>query len=165
MKDFTPADRLKWLAVNVVVAAVAVPLSFVLWRTPPGVAAPPSSMLPYFVPIGVVIPALSLGFGVAFVLFGGKLFRSSQPSGLSRASFLSIWWLLVNWWPHSNFHRVANGWATIVVIDYVFHATVIIATCVVAVFFLSAMRARQGAGPVDSSIRDVQSARAMTGES
>ena len=165
MNDFTPADRLKWLAVTVVVAAAAVPLSFLLWRTPPGVATPPSDILPFLVPIGVVVPALSLGFGVAFMLFGRNLLRTAKPSGLSRASFVGIWWLLVNWWPHSNFHRVASGWANIVVIDYVFHTTVIIATCVVAAFFVSAMRQRRDADPVAPSIRDLESAPATSGGS
>ena len=165
MNDFTLTDRLKWLAVTVVVAAVAVPLSFVLWKTPPGVATPPSSILPFFLPIGVVIPALSLGFGVAFMLFGRNLLRTDKPSGLSRASFVSIWWLLVNWWPHSNFHRVASGWANIVVIDYVFHTTVIIATCVVAAFFVSALRERRGADRPAAGIRDLEPTRAAGGGS
>ncbi|MDQ2943935.1 MAG: hypothetical protein M3R21_09755, partial [Candidatus Dormibacteraeota bacterium] len=89
----------------------------------------------------------------------------NQPSALSQASFVSIWWLLVNWWPHSNFHRVANGWANVVVIDYVFHTTVIIAACVLAVFFISVMRERQGAGQINTGIRDLESTRAIRGGS
>lgn len=164
MSDFTVTDRLRWFLVSVGVAAVAVPLSFVLWRTPPGVAGPPPGVLPFLVPIGVVIPALAFGFGVAFMLFGRKLFGATRPSALSRASFLSIWWLLVNWWPHSNFHRVSNGWANVVVIDYFFHTTVIIATCVVAAFFLSVMRERKGAGQI-TGVRDLESALAVKGGS
>ena len=165
MNNFTVADRLRWFAVTLIVAGAAVPLSFVLWRTPPGVATPPAGLLPFFVLIGVVIPALSLGLGVAFVLFGRKLLPTNQPSALSSASFVSIAWLLVNWWPHSNFHRVANGWANVVLIDYVFHTTVIIASCVLAAFFLSVMRERQGAGQIETGIRDLESARAIKGGS
>ena len=145
MNEFTVADRLKWLAVTVIVAAAAMPLSFVLWRTPPGVATPPASLVPFFLPIGIVIPALSLGFGVAFMLFGRKLLDANQRPGLSQASFISIWWLLVNWWPHANFHRVANGWTSVVLIDYVFHTTVIVASCGVAACFLAVIRDRSGA--------------------
>jgi hypothetical protein len=166
MNAFTSRDRLRWFAVTVVVAAAAVPLSFVLWRTPPGVATPPPSLLPFFVPIGVVIPALSFGFGVAFMLFGGKLMRTGSATALSRASFISIWWLLVNWWPHANFHRVSSGWANVVVIDYFFHTTVIVATGVVAVFFLAVLRERQVAGQSEAGIGEVVgSARAIRGES
>src|SRR3979409_173349 len=131
MNEFTRADRIKWIAVTIGVAAAAGPLSFVLWRTPPGVATPPPSLLPFFIPIGMVIPAVAFGFGVAFLLFGGKLLRVDGAPAMSRASFASIAWLLRSWWPHSNFHRVANGWANVVVIDYVFHATAIAATYVV----------------------------------
>ena len=157
MNEFTRADWLKWALVAVGVAAAAVPLSFLLWRTPPGAAAPPSSMLPVFIPIAVVIPALSFGLGVAFILFGRQLMSAVRPSLLSRASFVSIGWLLTNWWPHSNFHRVSNGWANLVAIDYFFHTSVIVATCIVAVFFLTVVRERQGAGLVKQSARELAS--------
>jgi hypothetical protein len=143
MSKFTVDSPLRWIAVIAVVAAAAVPLSFVLWPTPDGAAAPPPSMLPLFIPIAVVIPALSLGLGVAFMLFGRRLLSATRSSALSRGAFFSIGWLLVNWWPHSNFHRVANGWTNIVLIDYFFHTTVIVASCVVAAFFLSATREQQ----------------------
>jgi hypothetical protein len=159
MNEFSLADRLKWLVVTVVVAAAAVPLSFVLWRTAPGVATPPASLVPFFLPIGIVIPALSLGFGVAFMLFGRRLLDRHQPSALSRASFISIWWLLVNWWPHANFHRVSSGWTSLMVIDYVFHTTVIVAGCVVAAFFLSVMRDRSEARQTTLGIGDVELAQ------
>ena len=145
MSEFTVSSRLgrlRWLIVAVGVAAVAVPLSFVLWHTPPGVAAPPPSVLPFLVPIGVVIPAISFGLGVALLVFGRKLL-GSDASPLERATLVSVWWLLANWWPHSNFHRVSSGWTNVVVIDYFFHTTVIVASVIVAIFLLSVMRERQ----------------------
>jgi hypothetical protein len=154
MNELALSDRLKWVAVTIGVAAVAISLSFVLWRTPPGVATPPPNLLPFFLPIGVVIPALAFGFGVAFLLFGWRLLRVSGAPDLSRAAYISIGWLLINWWPHSNFHRVANGWMNIVVVDYVFHTTVIIATCVVAAFFLRAVRVREAAAHPSRDTRD-----------
>jgi hypothetical protein len=154
MNELTPSDRFKWVAVTIGVAAVAIPLSFVLWRTPPGVATPPPNLLPIFLPIGVVIPALAFGFGMAFLLFGWRLLRVNGAPGLARAAYISIGWLLLNWWPHSNFHRVANGWTNIVVVDYVFHTTVIIATYVVAAFFLRAVRVREAAGNTSRDARD-----------
>jgi hypothetical protein len=157
MSKFTAEGPLRWIAVTVVVAAAAIPLSFVLWPAPPGVATPPPSILPLFIPIAVVIPALSLGVGVAFMLFGTRLLPATGASALSRAAFVSIGWLLVNWWPHSNFHRVANGWTNIVLVDYFFHTTVIIATCVVAAFFLSVIRERGGAAEMRGSSRHTTS--------
>ncbi len=158
MNKFTRADWLRWVSVTIGVAAAALPLSFLLWRTPPGVATPPPSVLPVLIPIAVVIPALSFGLGVAFILFGRQLIRANSPSALSRASFVSIGWLLTNWWPHSNFHRVSNGWANLVAVDYFFHTTVIAATCVVAVFFVTVLRMQQATGEIESSARDLASA-------
>jgi hypothetical protein len=157
MNEFSLTDRLKRFAVAAVVAAVAVPLSFVLWQTPPGVATPPASMLPLFVPIGIVIPSLSLGLGVAFLLFGRRLLRSDGAPFLSRATYLSIGWLLANWWPHANFHRVASGWANLLLVDYFFHTTVIIATLVVAAYFLTVVREQRGAGQIETSTHGVAS--------
>ena len=165
MSEFTVRDRLRWLGVTLVVAAAAVPLSFLIWRTPPGVAGPPPSMLPILLPVEVVIPALSLGFGVAFMLFGRKLVIRDRASAMSRASFISIWWLLVNWWPHSNFHRVSTGWVSLAAIDYFFHATVIVATCVVAAFFLSVMRERQQVPLLDGGAFEVGRAQPVGGRS
>jgi hypothetical protein len=155
MSKFIVNSPLRWIAVIAVVAAAAVPLSFVLWPTPVGAATPPLSMLPLFIPIAVVIPALSLGLGVAFMLFGRRLLSAARGSALSRGAFFSIGWLLINWWPHSNFHRVANGWTNIVIIDYFFHTTVIVASCVVAAFFLSVVRERHEASEMRAGTRQV----------
>jgi hypothetical protein len=157
MSKFTADGPLASIAVTIVVAAAAVPLSFVLWPTPLGVATPPPSMLSLFMPIAVVIPALSLGLGVAFMVFGRRLVSAAGTTALSRGAFLSIGWLLINWWPHSNFHRVANGWTNIVLIDYFFHTTVIVASCVVAAFFLSVVRERREADEMRAGARQVPS--------
>jgi len=82
MNEFSIAIRLRWLLVTGVAAAAAVPLSFILWRTPSGVATPTPSLLPFFVAIAVVIPALSFGFGVAFLLLGDRDHRELRRSGL-----------------------------------------------------------------------------------
>jgi hypothetical protein len=158
MSKVSVEGPIRWIAVTVVVAAAAIPLSFVLWPTPVGAATPPPSMLPLFIPIEVVIPALSLGLGIAFILFGRRLVSGTGTTALSRAAFFSIGWLLINWWPHSNFHRVANGWTNIVLVDYFFHTTVIAASCVVAAFFLNVVRERQETGAVSVSSPQVPSA-------
>jgi hypothetical protein len=157
MNEFTVTDRLRWFAVAAGVATTAIPLSFLLWRTPPGVAAPPPSLLALFIAIGVVIPALSLGLGVAFLLLGRRLFTTERSPGLSRATFLSVAWLLTSWWPHANFHRVASGWANLLLVDYFFHATAIIATCVVAAYFLRVARQRRGFSQIKTGAHDLAS--------
>jgi hypothetical protein len=149
--------RLKSLAVAVLTAVAAVPLSFMLWRMPPGGAAPPPDVLPLLLPIAVVMPAIALGVGFAFLLFGRPLVEAGGSPALSRAAYLSVAWLLVSWWPHSNFHRVASGWTNILLVDYVFHTTAIAAAGIVAVFFLRVLRERQASGR-DTSSRDLASA-------
>ncbi len=136
---------LKWPVVAVPVAALVAPLSFVLWPAPPGATAPPPSVLPALVAIAVVIPALSFGVGVAFALFGRPLIDGGVSPALSRATYLSVAWLLLNWWPHSNFHRVASGWQSIIAIDFAFHTTVIVASVVVAAYCLESARGRAAA--------------------
>jgi hypothetical protein len=157
MSKFTVDRPFRWIALIAVVAAAAVPLSFVLWPTPVGAASPPPSVLPLLIPIAVVIPALSLGLGVAFMLFCRRLLSAAGSSALSRGAFFSVGWLLINWWPHSNFHRVANGWTNIVLIDYFFHTTVIVASCVVAAFFLGVVRERHETGEARTGVRQVPS--------
>lgn len=138
--------ELRWPAVAVPVAVVAAPLSFVLWPAPAGASLPPPSLLPALVAIGVVVPAMAFGAGVAFALFGRPLLDGGASPNLSMAAYVSITWLLVNWWPHSNFHRVAQGWPSIIAIDLVFHTTVIAATVVVAAYCLESARRRSVAG-------------------
>lgn len=132
-----------WPFVTLPVAALATPLSFVLWRTPPGAVAPPSSLMPLMVPVAVVIPAVAFGLGIAFLLAGWRYVGRSDTPLLSRGAYASVAWLLLNWWPHSNFHRVAQGWTSLLTIDYVFHSTVIAASVVVAAYVLTSLRDRQ----------------------
>ena len=73
----------------------------------------------------MVIPALSFGLGVGFLLVGMRLASLARAPRLSRAAFLSLGWLLVNWWPHSNFHRVADGWTNLVLVDFFFHTVML----------------------------------------
>lgn len=150
--------RLKALAVAVVTATAAVPLSFLLWQPPAGVALPPSGILPLLLPVAVVMPSIALGVGVAFLVFGRQLLADGGTPALSRAAYLGVAWLLISWWPHSNFHRVASGWTSILVIDYVFHTTAIAAAGIVAIFFLRVLRERR-ATTRDASSGDLASAR------
>ena len=72
------------------IAAVATPLSFVLWRTPAGASAPPSNVIPLMLPIEVVIPAVTFGLGAAFLLVGRPLVSTRGVPRLSRGAYFSI---------------------------------------------------------------------------
>lgn len=58
----------------------------------------------------VAAEVVTFGLGVSFLIFGYPLVQSTLPAskGLTFAVYLSIGWLLANWWPHDSLH-IANG--------------------------------------------------------
>jgi hypothetical protein len=76
--------------------------------------------------------------GVAFLIFGYPLVKSVRMStGWNVATFVSIGWLLINWFPHDSLHahngQELNG---LLAIEYGFHVTLMAAGVVVALFFI-----------------------------
>ena len=63
-------------------------------------------------------------------------------------AFLSIAWLLFSWWPHDSLH-VANGinLSGLLVIEYVFHVTLMVAGAILAYFFFALLRQRAVQSP------------------
>lgn len=125
-------------AITVVVAGLAMGLGHQIWPDPVGAAIPPSTLLPYFIVLDG-LGCLLLGMGVSFLVFGyGLVARAGQPLALTYATYLSIAWLMVSWWPHGNLHRVTVGanWTGLLGIDYGFHLTLMGASIIVAIFFL-----------------------------
>ncbi|HEX2648290.1 MAG TPA: hypothetical protein VHO95_13765 [Candidatus Dormibacteraeota bacterium] len=151
--------RLKIAAVTLGIGLPAAALSQTIWPNPPGIAMPPEPILGFYIALSVA-EALLFGLGIAFLAFGLPLVRRARVSpGLNWATYLSIAWLLVNWWPHDNFHR-ANGFdlAGLVRIEYGFHATLYLAGLVVAWFFISMLRRE---APADQDlVKTVQAFRA-----
>lgn len=136
--------RIPWvkvLAVTLVVALPAMLLGRVIWP-PAGEVEPTSGQLPFFI-FESFSEALSLGLGVAFLIFGLPLVRQVETSSKLRAwlMYLSIGWLMVSWWPHGNLH-VSNGdnMQRLLYIEYGFHVTLVIVGAVLAYCFLSLLR-------------------------
>jgi hypothetical protein len=133
---------IKWLAVTLVLGVTAFaaspngPLGG-FWRPSPDFPHPTSAQLPLFMILNVA-EVLAFGLGVAFLIFGYPVIRAIAPASkrLTLWAFLSIAWLLVNWWPHDSLH-VANGMnlGGLLVIEYVFHITLIVAGAILAYFF------------------------------
>jgi hypothetical protein len=99
---------------------------------------PSDTQLPFFIVLGIV-EALVLGLGVAFLAFGWPLVsRLATSRRMAWASFLSIGWLLVSWWPHDGLHR-SNGMdiGRLLLIEYGFHMTLMIAGLILAYNFVS----------------------------
>jgi hypothetical protein len=128
----------KWSSVTLGVGAVSIALSFVIWPPAASVVRPPGNLLPLFLVLSV-LESLAFGLGVAFLLFGRRWVGSvGVAPGLSIATYISIAWLLVNWWPHDNLHRVVGfEWNRFVLIEYGFHLPLLVAGAVVAWFFVS----------------------------
>ena len=136
----------KVLAVTVLCTIAALVLDPILWQRAEGMPEPSAGLLPFFIVLSV-IEAITFGLGVSFLVFGLSLVRRvAGGSGLLPwATYLSIGWLSISWWPHDNFHQsVAMGdMRGLLYIEYGFHVTLILAGLIVAYFFLSSLR-RQG---------------------
>ncbi len=128
---------LKWSIVTVVVGSVAFVLT-PLWPVPPTAPQPPSALFPFFILLAFV-ESVSFGLGVAFLIFGrGLLGRLGRSPRLTTAAYLAVAFLLVNWWPHDNLHRMTSGdWARLVLVEYGFHLPLMVAGAVLAWFFAS----------------------------
>ena len=131
---------LKWLLVTLLIGTLVFVLT-PLWPVPPAAPQPPSSLFPLFVVL-MLVESASFGLGVAFVVFGRSLFdRMGRSPRLTTAAYLAVAWLLVNWWPHDNLHRVAGGdWSGLVLIEYGFHVPLMLSGAVLAWFFVSTVR-------------------------
>lgn len=144
MKKETAFDVL----VVFVFAAVTFSLSPVLWH-PADPAGPSATLLPFFIVLGV-LEAILFGGGILFALKGWPLVRSVKgvPKWLAIAAYVSIFWQLISWWPHDNFHMSINhdDYQSLLYIEYVFHFTLYFTAAFVGMFFLKALTALRGGG-------------------
>lgn len=136
------------------VVAVTLVLGVLTFLASPGAplggfwgASPEAGPAPSGVQIGLLmligaIQSIVFGLGVAFLVFGYPLVSAAAPEqpGLARAAYLSIAWSLVQWWPHSNLHQTVGHMDGLIAIEYGFHVTTMIATLIVAYFFITVLR-------------------------
>ena len=141
-----------WLKVLIVTVVVAIPAFLaepnsplgVFWRPPAGGPEPQGAQVPLFIVLGV-LDAVMLGLGVSFLIFGYPLIRAigSASRGLTLATYLSLSWVLLQWWPHDSLH-ISLGedldLGKILAIDYIFHVTIMIASLIGVAFFVTIMR-------------------------
>lgn len=139
-----------WIGFGIVTIVLAVIAFFLspnaplgsFWLPEPHMPVPNAVQLPLFILLNVA-EVVTFGIGVAFLFFGLPLMRRIAPAstGLTRAAQVSIAWLLLNWWPHDSLH-VHNGMELngLLVIEYVFHVTLMIAGVILAWFFLTLQR-------------------------
>jgi hypothetical protein len=141
------SEPISWIKVAALTAGLAV-IAFVLspnaplggfWRPDAHMPMPTPGQLPHLLMINLA-EVIAFGLGVSFLVFGYPLVRAIAPSSplLTRAVHLSITWLMVSWWPHDSLH-IHNGMNLngLIVIEYVFHVTLMAAGVILAYFFLS----------------------------
>jgi hypothetical protein len=90
-----------------------------------------------------IAEALAFGLGISFLVFGYPTVRaiSRVSIGLTRAAHFAIAWLLLNWWVHDSLHiHVGMQLNGLLVIEYGFHVTLMIAGVILATFFLALVR-------------------------
>jgi hypothetical protein len=136
----------KWLVAGttVVLTLISFVLTRVIWPGAVGAPQPSAGLLPFYIVVGLV-ESFAFGLGVAFLVFGGRIMSAfDQGRGLTLFSYLSIGWLLVNWWPHDNLHRViGSDFSRLIWVEYGFHVTLIAAAACVAYFFVTTLNRMQ----------------------
>lgn len=134
---------LKFLIVTVLVAIPAVPLGQMLWPAATEAGDPNAAMqmAGYQLALLIVfsiIEALALGLGVAFLVFGLPYARrlAGNSGRLSWAVYLSIAWSLISWWSHDGFHRSGVSMDGLIMLEYGYHATLIVGGAVLVYAFI-----------------------------
>lgn len=137
----------KWVIVTLVLAFFAFlaspngPLGS-FWRPSPDAPPPTGVQLPLFIFLNVA-EVLAFGIGVSFLIFGYPAVKRVLPQsrGLAFAAYLSIGWMLANWWPHDSLH-LKNGMNLpgLLRIEYGFHITLIVAGLILVYFFFALVR-------------------------
>lgn len=139
------AKRVVVLAVLAVWSVASIPLALRIWPSQGGLPVLPIPVLAAFLTVWLAEGA-AFALGLAFLVRGAQLLRGArQPRPLTHAAHISIAWLLVNWWPHDNIHRMTglSNLAVVAEVDVAFHLTLIIAGCIAAAFFVAVLRSQQ----------------------
>jgi hypothetical protein len=126
-------------------ALLAFVLGPIIW--PPDLhGAKPVGLQMLFAMALATMESLTFGLGVAFISYGLPLVRCAAGARPARTwvAFIATSWLLISWWPHDNMHK-HNGMdlGGLLVIDYVFHVSMMLAGAVLA---YNLVRALQSAG-------------------
>lgn len=124
----------------ILIGLATMPLGLMIWPPHPEIPFPNTQQLPFFVGVAF-FEALGFGAGFYFLIDGYRIIKSKKTN-LNILTYLSIIWLLMSWWPHDRLHTHwgEDVWA-VLVLEYAFHATSIIATLVVAKFFYRSLKA------------------------
>ncbi|HTK04962.1 MAG TPA: hypothetical protein VL500_05220 [Candidatus Eisenbacteria bacterium] len=128
----------------IITFAVAVP-AFVtgrmIWPPAEGATPPTAAQIPHLMFLSGV-EAIALGLGVAFLVLAWPMVKRVPAADRKRtvAAYLSLSWLLINWWSHDNMHaHNGENFDGLIRIEYGYHVTLVIAALIVAHWFLKAL--------------------------
>ncbi len=131
--------KYKIIVLTLILAVITLVTGKMIWPPDPMGPTPTSSQLPLFIILSI-FESVSFGLGVSFLIFGWPVVKkaSGKSDTLTKLAFLSIAWYLINWWPHDNLH-IHNGMNLngLLMIEYGFHVTMIVAGTILAYFFLT----------------------------
>lgn len=124
------------------------PVGAMIWPPYEGMAEPTGAQLPLLIAVSI-IEALAFGLGIAFLAYGWKRVTSTPgvSKGLATAGAIAITWGLVSWVPHTSMHisNAHDDLGRLIVIEYMFHVTLVIAAGVIALFAYRAATGGDGA--------------------
>jgi len=109
-----------------------------IWPMGAGVPAPPANLLPAYIAFSAV-EALAFGFAVAFAAFAWPAVRDLRlgPRWLNRMLFVTLTWVLGNWWFHDNLHmHVGLDMHRLIYLEYGFHGSILACVLILVLSFM-----------------------------
>jgi uncharacterized membrane protein YozB (DUF420 family) len=150
-----PRQRVRsgsWAGGIVLTLVLAIVAFFLSPTMPLGKFWAPSAIMPSAVGIQVpmliilnILEVITFGLGVSFLVFGWQYLQPISPASrrLTVASFVSIAWLLISWWPHDSLHaHIGENMGSFLAVEYGFHVTLMIAGVILGAFILTLLRRR-----------------------
>ncbi len=125
------------IIITLAIGLVAFFIGPILWPPMSGVE-PTSLQLPFFIFLSA-LEALLFGFGIALIYIALPYLKKVPKIYKTKTylAFISLIWLLISWWPHDNLHKMIGlDMGKLLLIEYGFHFTLIIASLILTYYFL-----------------------------
>ncbi|HET6405014.1 MAG TPA: hypothetical protein VFH78_10230 [Candidatus Thermoplasmatota archaeon] len=122
------------------------PLGAALFGAPPaGDHEPTGGQVGALMAVALV-EAIAFGLGLAFLVFGyAAMARRLGSDGSTRLAHLAVVWGLMSWVPHTAMHQTnGDNIARLIVIEYAFHVTLVLAAAALAWAFVRSSGRRAG---------------------
>ena len=138
------------LAVALVIAAISGMISPLgplgdFWRPPAHMLMVNEVQMPFLILLGMT-EAFCFGLGTSFLIFGYPMLKAIKPVSINliRITHFAITWLLGNWWLHDSLHLHfgMSDMTMLLIVDYSFHMTLMLAAAIVVYFFLTLMEVK-----------------------